>query len=403
MTERNEIDYREWIDRLIPDLPPVKRLWRPATRLSLWILLEALLLALGVTLKYRSDLAGALYLHNYGIDSFGFVLASIAAGWIALTASIPGDGTGKVARLLFGLGIGLGLVGVHLGASTPVPFSIDDFPATLIRQVCFAGLPWVALFGAVWRAAPMRPKSAGVAVGLAAACFGIAAAHLTGPPVPLVPQFAAAGIVTMLSAGAGALWLAPARLWRPVAAQAAESMAKIRANAILWASGAFAAAILIAGLRIGAPAIPDFDLAIQNYQQSLTGFRANVPSQSLAALLTSYIEHGMPAYMWDFGAKGFRLIGGRFGYLPGRIPVTYTWFRGNRAGVMCMIRQVNGFQAPALNRVERNHMFFYRYHGYSVCLINIGGYGDFISVIVSPIPLQRFMPMVLATLSNPQT
>ena len=33
--------------------------------------------------------------------------------------------------------------------------------------------------------------------------------------------------------------------------------------------------------------------------------------------------------------------------------------------------------------------------GFSVCLINIAGYGDFISVIAAPIPMRHFIAIVL--------
>ena len=138
--------------------------------------------------------------------------------------------------------------------------------------------------------------------------------------------------------------------------------------------------------------MPDFDLAIANYQQSLTSFQPNVPSSTIAKVLTAYIERGMPSYMWDFGPQGFKLVGGRFEHLANGSPVTYTWFRGKQAGVMCMFRQTSGFRAPSANHIERDHLLFYRYRGYSVCLLNVGGYGDFISVIVSPIPMPAFMP-----------
>ena len=162
------------------------------------------------------------------------------------------------------------------------------------------------------------------------------------------------------------------------------------------------AGLLIFVLKAGIGAesrVPDFDLAIENYQESIADFHPNVPSTSLGTVLTSYIEHGMPSYMWDFGPQGFKLQGGRFAHLADGSPVTYTWFRGPQAGVMCMFRQVSGFAAPAADHFEAHHLLFYRYQGYSVCLINVGGYGDFVSVIVSPIPMKPFMRAVFEALS----
>jgi len=142
--------------------------------------------------------------------------------------------------------------------------------------------------------------------------------------------------------------------------------------------------------------VADFDLAITQYEQSLAGFHPNVPSGSMQAVLTAYIEHGMPPYMWDFGPEGFILVGGRFGYLPGNVPVSYTWFTGAKGGVMCMFRQVDAFRPPSIRHEERDHLLFYSYRGFSLCLINVGGYGDFISVIAAPMPMPAFMNIVLA-------
>lgn len=161
-------------------------------------------------------------------------------------------------------------------------------------------------------------------------------------------------------------------------------------------AAALAAGLMILVLRIGGgdQPVPDFDLAIANYQQSLTHFQPNVPSSTIAKVLTAYIERGMPSYMWDFGPQGFKLVGGRFEHLANGSPVTFTWFRGKQAGVMCMFRETSGFRAPSANHTERDHLLFYRYRGYSVCLLNVGGYGDFISVIVAPIPMPAFMHLV---------
>lgn len=66
---------------------------------------------------------------------------------------------------------------------------------------------------------------------------------------------------------------------------------------------------------------------------------------------------------------------------------------------MCMLRQVSGFSSPDANHSEIHHLLFYRYRGYSVCLINVGGYGDFVSVIVSPISMKPFMRAVFGAVS----
>ena len=48
---------------------------------------------------------------------------------------------------------------------------------------------------------------------------------------------------------------------------------------------------------------------------------------------------------------------------------------------------------------ERHHLLFYRYRGYIVCLINVGGYGDSPSAIVSRIPMKPSMQIALSAIS----
>ena len=82
MSEFDEINYAALIDRLIPDFPPVKRLWPIKIRLSLWILLEAMILALNLMLNGSLDTAMVMHFHNRAYGAAGFILVSIAAAWL---------------------------------------------------------------------------------------------------------------------------------------------------------------------------------------------------------------------------------------------------------------------------------------------------------------------------------
>jgi len=61
-----------------------------------------------------------------------------------------------------------------------------------------------------------------------------------------------------------------------------------------------------------------------------------------------------------------------------------------------MFRQAERFNPPSAAHEEHRHILFYKYRGYSVCLINVGGYGRFISVIAAKLPMKKFVPLVLA-------
>jgi len=406
MLELDEIDYRVLIDRLIADFQPVKRLWPVSIRLALWILLEATILVLAALLTGSPDSVAALHFHNYGLGALGFMLVSIVGAWLALRNSIPGreSGASELTLLAFGFIAAASIVQFEQPAQALMP--LGDFRFALARHLTLAALPWLALFWAARRAMPLRPRLIGALIGVAASSFAIVAELFSALAYPIVCELFAGAILTMTSVIAGALWLDPERRWRMDSASAvdrAHKSAWLGARVIIFpAAAALAAGLILFVLKAGTGVerpVHDFDLAIENYEQSLTDFRPNVPSASIATVLTAYIEHGMPPYMWDFGPQGFRLLGGRFEHLADGSPVTYTWFRGPKAGVMCMFRQVSGFEAPPANHYEAHHLLFYRYRGYSVCLINVGAYGDFVSVIVSPIPMKVFMHTVLSAMS----
>jgi hypothetical protein len=405
MSELDEIDYGVLIDRLIQDFPPVKRLWPVGIRLLLWILLEAAILALGVLLNGSLDAVAVVHFHNYGFGAAGFILVSIAAAWMALRNSIPGRESSAAELILLAFGVIAAALMVQFEPSTQALLPSGDFLSTLGCLLAFAALSWLALFWAARRAMPLRPQLAGGLIGVAASCFGIAAELFIRPGYVITWDLVAGAILTVLSVIAGAVWLDSERLWRIYSGLSPDrpgESAWLEARAIFPVAVALAAGLLLFVLRAGTGVdgpVPDFDLAIENYQQSLTNFRPNVPSSSLETVLAAYIEHGMPSYMWDFGPQGFKLLGGRFEHLADGTPVTYTWFRGAKAGVMCMFRQVSGFEVPPANHSESHHLLFYSYRGYSVCLINVGGYGDFVSVIVSPIPMKPFMRAVFGALS----
>jgi hypothetical protein len=63
--------------------------------------------------------------------------------------------------------------------------------------------------------------------------------------------------------------------------------------------------------------------------------------------------------------------------------------------VICMMKQTDAFKPPpGALEVERG-LLFYRYRGFSICLINIGGYGDFLSVIAAPMPMRQFVALIM--------
>jgi hypothetical protein len=393
----HEIDYEVLINRTIRDFQPVKRLWRVRTRLFFWILLESAILAL----------TGAFFSHNFlpaGIDKTSLLLdsgvplvASIAAAFLALRGAVPGrEITSRELVLL------IVLTCVAIAVPSARTSGLADMSSATTELLGLAALPWLVLFWAVRRGVPLEPEKTGAIVGLSAFSFALATLGLIhyqdGVANQVVWLSACGFLIAVLSALAGRLWLDRVDRWQqfPVAdgdRQPWFALRLVHTAALAVSIMAFILAVRIASKDVAA--IPDFDLTIYSYQQSVTGFRSNVPTGSIESVLTAYVDHGMPAYMWDFGPQGFKLVGGRWQPLTNGTPATYTWFRGYKSGVICMMRQTDGFNPPPGGREVHQGMLFYRYHGFSICLINIGGYGNFVSVIAAPLPMTQFVPLVL--------
>jgi hypothetical protein len=408
MSENRQFQYDALIDRLSDELRPVKRLRPVRMSLALWVLLEAAMLLLVSALMGHAGFVASIQ----GPDSPAIavlILASVVAAGFALRGAIPGRDATREELILLALAVLIGGVAVHFGVQTDaIPFPILNSSGwhSVPRVLGWTALPWMALFTAVRRGVVLHPAKTGGLIGVAAFCFAIAAdrfvSEWSGSPCPESWALILGMTVTTSSVWAGAAWLNPVRQWRDDTV--ADGAEPIRSSA--WFSVqvlypvAFAAsiALLIGSLQMSRDnfaRVPDFDLAIKSYQQSVMSFRPNVRSDSIDTVLAAYIEHGMPSYMWDFGPKGFKLVGGRLDHLPDGTPVSYTWFRKDKGGVMCMFRATNGFNPPTALHDEHDRLLFYRYRGFSVCLINLANYGNFISVIVSPMQMDEFERLVL--------
>jgi hypothetical protein len=408
MSEGHEIDFQVLLDRSIRDFRPTKPLWPVGSRLALWILLGTAILAICAGLEIHTNLLDLNQNPGRFVPLTALILVSIGAAFLALRSAIPGREVSRAELLAIFAPLGVLVATSFEHSLGPVPRELIVTGLPVARRVIgLAALPWVALFWAVWRGVPLHPAKTGGLVGVAGFCFALAAygfvsnsSGLTSPVIWLMLLG-----MTALSAVAGVLWLDPVRRWQ---GEQSSIVAPIGNRPFLRAGAVFPAAVgvsvmalilVLKGVGGNLARIPDFDLAIESYERSLSGFHPNVPSSSIDTVLTAYVEHGMPAYMWDFGGEGFKLAGGRFERLPDGTPVTFTWFRGRQDGIMCIFRQTSSFNPPSAHHEEHHHLLFYRYRGFSLCLINVGGYGRFISVIASRLPMKQFVPLVLASAS----
>jgi Negative regulator of sigma F len=368
MSPPDEIEFDKLIDRTIKDFEPVERLWPVSTRLLWWIVLELALIALTILLLGSDATLPLIY--QAGLLFFVGLpfCASVAAACFALRSAVPGrEVTRRELASLIAVVCGIASVGL---ASSPVagPFagSLRESIIATLNFLALAAVPWVALFEAVRRGVPLQPTKTGALVGLAASCWALADHRFISEAGAWSNQAAAAifaGIfIIVFSALAGTLWLDWITHWQDIVAPVeTKALKSTWGGAITVFPVAITVSIIglifvLRGLTETLAPIPDFDLAIEHYERSLSGFHSNVPSSSIDTMLTAYVEHGMPAYMWDFGREGFKLVGGQWKPLADGTPTTYTWFRGAKGGVICMIKQVEEFN-PRLART-RNIIVF---------------------------------------------
>jgi Negative regulator of sigma F len=401
-----EIDYRVLIDHSIKDFQPAAKLWPLGVRLVLWIFFELSLLTLCASVNGLRGVASLIQMGGILIEAGVFILASVAAALLALRSAIPAREPARSELLLVIAGVCVAFVVGALQPSAALSLIHDADLHWLLQTLGLSILPWTALFWAVARGVPLEPFETGGLVGIASFCFGIATDRLisgaNGSTSPLIWQATFGIILTTGSALAGAHFLNPERRWHGTSGLVGAPSTTLaffsRPALVPLAIGGSIAALFLVLSNAGKPTtrIPDFDLAIAKYERAIANFTPNVPSRDIETMLTAYVENGMPTYMWDFSRQGFKFVGGRFEHLPDGAAVTYTWFLGAKNGVMCMFRQTDSFRAPPGAHEERQHLHFYRYRGFSVCLINVGGYGSFLSVIVAPMSMDRFKPLVLA-------
>jgi hypothetical protein len=161
------------IDGLVRDARPVRRLWHPTVRLSLW--LGVLIVA---TLVAITGLQPAVVERRVSVFFVGELVclgaATIAAARIAIRAAVPGldDGLGRaflVASIVAGTALSLGQTRLAIGVP-PANFIAAGIPCVL-SSIVIAVCPASAIVWAIGRGAPLRPAWAGAIGGLAAATW----------------------------------------------------------------------------------------------------------------------------------------------------------------------------------------------------------------------------------------
>ena len=206
--------HRLLVEALAATVRPVRPLWPVRMRLVLWLLLESIML-LWVATHTGNDFVRKLGHLDYALEVAFFGAAATLAAMMALRVAIPGRSAGPreiaLAVVLVLIGTALVVVGEPARTGYPLGEFLHVGIACALQTCILAALPWMALWWAVKRGAPMRGAVAGGLIGAAALLFAFALMRIGCPidePLHLVTwHLLPALVLTALSAMAGAAWL----------------------------------------------------------------------------------------------------------------------------------------------------------------------------------------------------
>jgi hypothetical protein len=159
------------IQKLASDLPPVRPLGRPITRLAQWLFITSVLICLAVFLSgSRPDIAAAVVQPAFLLRTLLILGIGAAAAFAALSFSIPGDSERwPILASVAGIAVFLGLLAFTLfseGSFVPGPGKI------CLRNVVGLGIVTGAILcGMLRQAAPLKAGLVGLLASLGAAAL----------------------------------------------------------------------------------------------------------------------------------------------------------------------------------------------------------------------------------------
>ena len=202
------------VARLLADAEPVRPLWSPDTRLAIWLLFEALMLGFAVKCGLRQDLGDHLHHPPFVLELGMLVTGGALAARLALRAAVPGLTIGGREMTWPLLLLSAAVLLMSLDTTTTAG-STARFIASGAQCfgciVGFAAMPWIALWVALRRGAPLDGGVAGTYAGAAAFLFAAAAIRIACPIDSgahlLTWHGLPIAVGAALSAVAGASWL----------------------------------------------------------------------------------------------------------------------------------------------------------------------------------------------------
>jgi hypothetical protein len=205
--------HRALVDRLAADLRPVRPLWTVGRRLTLWLAVELGIL-IYTLIRTPNDYALKLEHPGYALQVACFIAAGVTMAVLALRAAIPGRAPGAGAITA---SVAMAAAGAAMLLFLPLRTGgqLGDFVVTgsgcAIATCARTLIPWIVLWWAVRRGAPINGSAAGAMVGGAATFFTFAIMRLDCPIDEqlhlIVWHLGPVVLIIALSALAGAAWL----------------------------------------------------------------------------------------------------------------------------------------------------------------------------------------------------
>jgi hypothetical protein len=139
--------------------------------------------------------------------------------------------------------------------------------------------------------------------------------------------------------------------------------------------------------------VPEFDTAVAYFEKFDHHFDPNVPSNSYGDIAGAYVGAHMPGFIWNFNSSGLTLVGGRLDKLPDHRPVTFTFYKGTQASLLCIRYKVRQFNPPPGALHEMGDHQFYGYYGYSICY-SYSPIGNFVCLLITRQPVKQLRESV---------
>jgi hypothetical protein len=209
----DDVTHRAIVARLTTELTPARPLWSPWARLACWLALALAVVALAAVSGLRHDLGVAIDRPFYVVDLAILLAGAGLAATLALLAAVPGRMGGRRARALGGGLLVLALAAALLGETgAPTTRSVLADLRCVACVGLFGLVPWIALYRAVGRAAPLDGTATALCVGAAAFLVGAAAVRVACPYDDVAHLAVWHGVPvalwTVVSTALGGAWLA---------------------------------------------------------------------------------------------------------------------------------------------------------------------------------------------------